>query len=395
MIFVFLSITDWDAPQFGSRQQIALELATRGHQVLFVDIPRAIHSFISDPSGTRQAISRMGKIRSINNRLAVYTPRPVLPVYYHPATNWVNQRLFFRDVQRGLQLTGWQPDVVWTFWPNTAVLLQKFKQTYNCLTAYHCIDDFTAVSYPFVSSQTIASMERAQSQTADLLIARTKKLAERLQKYNSQTVWLPGGVDVARFNPATVTADPEINQLPRPIAGFVGTMDHRIDDDLLLQCAKQLPHVSFALIGPVKQHQISLDALTSLPNVHLFPPCPAAETPAKMAAFDAGLIPYQINSYTKGLSPIKLYEYLAMEKPIVAMTLPYLKREAAHIRLANTAVSFIDHLKTAVSSPPTAAQKHQWRQVALNNAWSKQVDIIEKKLEEEIKPKGSKNKVGL
>ena len=45
--FLFLSTTDWDAPQFGSRQQIALQLARRGHRVLFVEIPRALHGQIS------------------------------------------------------------------------------------------------------------------------------------------------------------------------------------------------------------------------------------------------------------------------------------------------------------------------------------------------------------
>ena len=37
-----------------------------------------------------------------------------------------------------------------------------------------------------------------------------------------------------------------------------------------------------------------------------------------MAAFDVCLIPYVLNDYTKKLSPIKLYEYLALGKPVVA-----------------------------------------------------------------------------
>ena len=380
MTFVFLSITDWDAPQFGSRQQIALELSTRGHNVLFVDIPRAVHSLISDPTGTKQAFSRMGKLRWVNDQLAIYTPRPVLPIYYHPATNWINQRLLVRDVQRGLKLAGWQPNVVWTFWANTAVFLQAFQNRFNTTSVYHCIDDFTAVSYPFVTSQTIASMEREQSEFADFVFTRTRRLADRLQSFNPQTTWLPGGVDVKRFDPARVKADSEISQLPHPIAGFVGTLDHRVDVTLLQKSAQALPNVSFVLIGPVKQHQINLEALKSLPNVHLFPPCPADKTPTKMAAFDVGLIPYHVNNYTKGLSPIKLYEYLAMEKPIVSMALPYVIREAEHVQVAKTAVSFTEAVKTAVSKPPSPSQKQAWRQVALDNAWSKQVDIIEETL---------------
>ena len=108
LTFVFLSTTDWDAAQFGSRQQVAMELARRGHRLLFVEVPRALHSFISDPTGTRKALRRMGKMRWIDETLAVYTPKPVLPVYYHPVSNWVNQRLLVRDVQHALKQVGRQ-----------------------------------------------------------------------------------------------------------------------------------------------------------------------------------------------------------------------------------------------------------------------------------------------
>ena len=380
MTFVFISTTDWDAPQFGSRQQIALELARRGHRVLFIDIPRALHSFISDPTGTRQALARAGKIRWIDQNLAVYTPRMVLPVYYHPVTNWVNQRLLVRDVQRGLKLVGWQPDVVWTYWANTAVFLQKFRQHYQCRTVYHCIDDFTAVSYPFVSSQIIADMERAQCQTVDVIFARTRNLADRLHRFNPETTWLPGGVNARRFDPTQVTADSTINQLPHPIAGFVGTIDNRIDVPLLVQCATQLPHISLALVGPVKQHLVDIRPLQQLSNVHFFPACPFEKVPATIAAFDVGLIPYQLNRYTNELSPIKLYEYLAMTKPVVATTLPYLTREAAHIALAEDAAAFVKNLAAAISTAPTSDQKIAWRQIAETNTWQKQVDEIENNL---------------
>ena len=43
-----------------------------------------------------------------------------------------------------------------------------------------------------------------------------------------------------------------------------------------------------------------------------------------MAAFDVGLIPYLWNDYTRSCFPLKLYEYLAAGKPVVATGLPEL-----------------------------------------------------------------------
>ena len=78
---ICFSTTDWDAPQFGSRQQIALQLIRRGYRILFVEIPRALHSFISDPPGTYKALRRLGQVRQIPAGPLVYTPLPVLPIY--------------------------------------------------------------------------------------------------------------------------------------------------------------------------------------------------------------------------------------------------------------------------------------------------------------------------
>jgi len=147
LTFLTLSTTDWDAPQFGSRQAVARCLAARGHRILFVEVPRAVHSLISDPAGTARSMRRVGRCRPIAERLVAYTPRPVLPVYYHPWTNALNQRLLRRDLRRVLNRLGWQPDVLWTYWPNSGALRGNFGER---MAVYHCIDDFTAVSYPLV-----------------------------------------------------------------------------------------------------------------------------------------------------------------------------------------------------------------------------------------------------
>ena len=76
--FVVLSTTDYDAPQFGSRQQIAHRLAARGHRVLFVEVPRALHSFWTDSDAARVALRRSGRLREAAPRLLAFTPSFVL-----------------------------------------------------------------------------------------------------------------------------------------------------------------------------------------------------------------------------------------------------------------------------------------------------------------------------
>jgi glycosyltransferase involved in cell wall biosynthesis len=374
--FVVLSTTDWDAPQFGSRQQISLELGRRGHRVLFVEIPRAIHSLISDPAGTKKALRRIGRFRRLQPNLAAYTPLPVLPVYYHSWTNAVNQRWLHWLIKATLKRLRWQPDILWTYWPNTAYQAKRFKQA-GCQTVYHCIDDFTAVTYPFVSPAAIAQMEAEQCRQVDHIFTRTKALTEAKKRLNPQTHYLPGGVDSTRFDPSTVQPNADIIQLPHPIVGFVGTFDNRVDVDLLQQIVTALPDYTFVFVGPIKHHVISHQAIYKLPNVVFLPAQPHTAVPATVAAFDVCLIPYRRNPYTQGLSPIKLYEYLAMGKPVIGTKLPYLEREQEHIWLAETVGEFIESIQQAATEAISVDKRNRWRRAAASYSWQQQADVVE------------------
>ena len=373
--FVFISTTDWDAPQFGSRQQIAQLLAKRGHRVLFVEVPRALHSLISAPAETRRALARMGKLRPIHDNLFAYTPRPVLPIYYHPLTNAVNQRLLGRDVRGALRRLGWSPDVLWTYWPNSAYLVGKLGER---AAVYHCIDEFATRSYPLVRDGVIAEMEAELCRKVDVVFARTEALAEAKRRFNPHTQFLPGGVDLSLFDTARPMADaPSIAALPHPRVGFLGTIDDRLDLELLVATFRQLPDVQLVMAGPVKQHLVDLSALAALPNVHFLPAYAHADAPAMIAALDLCLIPYRLNSYTEGLSPLKLYEYLAMGKPVVSTPLPYVQREAAHVSIATDAAHFAAAIQGYLTSPPTAEARAAWQQAAAAVSWASQVDRIE------------------
>ncbi len=80
-------------------------------------------------------------------------------------------------------------------------------------------------------------------------------------------------------------------------------------------------------------------------------------------------------------APIKLYEYLAMGKPVVSVALPYVEREVQHVRIARNEDEFVAAVRAALERPPTAEQRAAWRAVAERQSWAGQVDAIEQALE--------------
>jgi glycosyltransferase involved in cell wall biosynthesis len=348
---------------------------------LFVEVPRALHSLISAPAETRRALTRMGRVRAVEPGLYAYTPWPVLPVYYHPVTNWVNQRALARDVRRAWRGLGWtRPDVLWTYWPNSAALVGRLGER---AAVYHCIDEFGTRAYPLVGAGVIAAQEAELCRKVDLVLARTEALAAAKRRLNPNTEFLPGGVDVALFDPArfdpasAAQVDSPLATLPAPRMGFLGTIDDRVDVDLLVAVARQLPDVALVMAGPVKQHLVDVSALAALPNVHFLPAYAHDAAPAMVAALDVCLIPYRINSYTEGLSPLKLYEYLAMGKPVVTTDLPYVRREAAHVDIAQGSDAFAAAVQCYLAAPPTPALQASRRAAATAVSWEHQVLQIE------------------
>ena len=91
-------------------------------------------------------------------------------------------------------------------------------------------------------------------------------------------------------------------------------------------------------------------------------PKPYDELPRYVAAFDVGIIPYAANSYTPSCFPLKLYEYLAAGKPVVASGLPALAgMEPRRRARAEGVESFVAAIEGRSGSVRRASRAGGWR----------------------------------
>jgi glycosyltransferase involved in cell wall biosynthesis len=106
----------------------------------------------------------------------------------------------------------------------------------------------------------------------------------------------------------------------RPIAGYVGVVDGRIDLELLAALAEQLPDWDIHMVGPVTE--VDEFTLPLLPNIRYLGAHGYRELPAAMARFDVVLMPFALNSRTWAMSRTKMLEYFAAGLPIVSTPVP-------------------------------------------------------------------------
>ncbi len=110
-----------------------------------------------------------------------------------------------------------------------------------------------------------------------------------------------------------------------------------MDVPALLATADALERGTVVLVGG---ENVATTELSSHPRVRLLGQRPYEAMPAYVAAFDVCLVPFGRSALTEGVNPIKLREYLAAGRPVVATPLPAVREYAAVVRLADDPASF-------------------------------------------------------
>jgi len=151
---------------------------------------------------------------------------------------------------------------------------------------------------------------------------------------------------------ATVRHSETFHSKGKFVLGFVGGFGKWVDFDMVLDYAKNNPSTDVWLIGDGEQFNYVKDKIKSydLKNVKLTGMIPKDKVREYMVQMDACIIPFKVNRLTDRVSPIKLFEYWSMGKPVISTGFYEVKEMGAGIVLfikdANELASVIDKLKT-------------------------------------------------
>jgi glycosyltransferase involved in cell wall biosynthesis len=158
---------------------------------------------------------------------------------------------------------------------------------------------------------------RIEERGADIFVV-SQELADRI---SPRAVVVPNGVSPELWCPRH-PAPARIDSLPRPRAIYTGTIDGRLERELVERTAAAVG--SLIMIGHFGDDAV-IRWLRSIQNVHLFGTVGQLELAATVQAADLGVIPHRDQAGIRAMSPLKLYEYLAAGLPVLAVDLPPLR----------------------------------------------------------------------
>ncbi len=150
-----------------------------------------------------------------------------------------------------------------------------------------------------------------------------KNINERFK--DVKTYWLPNGVDVTYYNPTTVTSswrkdnDFNENDVLFLYAGIIGLAQGL---EIILSAAEKLQQqatIKFILVGsgPEKEKLQEIKKTKQLSNVYFFDAVSKTQMPQIVMAIDVSIIPLRKLELFLGAIPSKIFENLAMEKPVI------------------------------------------------------------------------------
>jgi glycosyltransferase involved in cell wall biosynthesis len=367
---VCVSRQDWHAELPTNRQQIMVRAAQRGYPVLFVEagghVGRHLWRLVSGP-GRRSLARRLFAAERPAEGIAVEKAFTVAPWGQRfQLANRINSRLTGLRIRRAARrLEGSR--VLWLYDPTAFELVGRVGED---LTVYDVVDDYAEQVGPDKRRRRfVAEADEQAASRSQLVFATTSGLYERQLARNPETHLVRNGADFAHFSNLNGTA-PEVRELPGPVIGFAGNLtSEKVDFGLVEAVARARPDWSIVLIGPAAENaRATLEPLAQLPNVHVLGFRPYDDLPSFVGGFSVGVIPYQSNAYTLNCSPLKVFEYLAAGKVVVASGLPELAGMEPDVVLAEGADEFVAAVEAALADDaPDAVARRQ--QLARENTW--------------------------
>jgi glycosyltransferase involved in cell wall biosynthesis len=347
---------DWGAHP-SSTQHLVSHLPDRGRVVWVnsiglrrprltaADLGRAARKLLA-ASGARARPAAAARVQAPPPAPGPVVQPIILPMARGAPARALNRALLARSVGGTARAAGLDHPVLWIALPSAVDAIGALNEA---AVVYYCGDDFGALAG--VDHAACLAMERELADRADLILAASPVIAARFPA--GKTHILPHGVDLALFaTPAPRAADLP----PGPVAGFYGSLAEWLDYELIAGVARALPDWRFVFVGSVAA---DIAAISALPNVALLGPRPHAALPSYAQHWTAGLIPFRDNAQIRASNPLKLREYLAAGRPIVATPFPALLPYRAHLAVAASVEEFVAALRAARDDPAGAAAARQ------------------------------------
>jgi teichuronic acid biosynthesis glycosyltransferase TuaH len=362
---------------------IAKHLA-RDNQVFYIENPYTWKSFIV--RNEKEAIERRRAFFSFGSDKVMNTGCPNLKVLVAPplvSINWLPEGKVYRFLLRINEkiILHRIRQIIRNHRVRNYIFINSFNFYYPGighllspdLLVYHCVDP---IVFPVDKKHGLVS-EKKIIEKSDLVICTSRRLYDEKVKLNSNTHFIPNAADIAHSSKALQPGLPVhecLSGISRPIVGYFGNIERRLDYDLLAEVIPANPMLNFVFTGPVSREFVPA-WFYKQPNIHLTGPVPYEDMPRVLKGFDLAMIPFKKDEVSATIFPLKLFEYLGSGTPVVATDFnPDLADfTGSAVAYCSSADSFCDAIIRGLGTDNRRLREERIA-IARRNTWDKRGD---------------------
>lgn len=395
MKILIVQDTDWKLRNPYQQVHIAERMVLRGHEIRVID-----YEILWRTEGKKELFSRRTeeKISRIFPDAKITVIRPgILKI---PVLDYISMlSTYSREINR--QIEEFKPDIVMGNDILTTWLAFRAAKRKNIPTLFYSIDiDYRLVPYRFL--QLLGKwIESWNIRNADLVLSINEGLREytiRMGATREKTEVIRAGIDLDRYDPTKIRGD-EIRERygiakDDIVLFFMGWLYHFSG---LKEVAQELakvkddyPYIKLLIVGKgdayedlVKiQEQFHIKDGMILAGQQSFD-----KIPPFIAAADICLLPAYDNEIMHDIVPIKMYEYMAMGKPVVATKLYGVMKEFGEgngVVYSNNPKQVLNNILEFIKQNALISEGLKVRNIVKNNRWEDITKKFEETLEELI-----------
>jgi len=349
---VCISTHYWNGAWF-RKQHFMSRFNNRGYKIAYVEpsfsIIRKPDFALADNAYNKIFNST---VEEISRDFFVIKPPRYIPLWSKPYLNKLNFRYISIRLSSILEKLGFKDYILWTYNPEFAYGLNALN--YKKLV-FDIVDDLAAYTYnKKIRYRTLTNCMRNLAVKSDLVLTTAYTLFEEFKKFSSNIHLVPNGFDSGIFGQAAQLSTPvDISGIPKPIVGFVGAIFTHLDFELLNNIIQRNKDKSFVFVGGcelgVQNKWLSMTQ--NYPNIFWLGKKKKEEIPSYINKFDVCINPFKVDRVSRSVSPLKVFEYLAMKKPVVSVRMESLEKEkvAPFIYFASSYQDFNDKLNIALN----------------------------------------------
>jgi glycosyltransferase involved in cell wall biosynthesis len=366
---VSLSAVTWGFALVGRTRMLTEAWLRQGQPTTFVQVP-----------SSRTALQRLAAAFRPTDRAPVVRPWPIRPArWWDPANEARLRRAILRraaelrrQLDRLLDLSAATAIVispVWTPWLDGL----PFRRV-----VYDCIDE-VAVHVPRPHLAPLYQKwedELVQRAAGAVVTAECLGVTMHQRRAGLPIAVIRNGVDVERFQ-RLARSSPRPGDVPargRRIVGFVGALYEWIDWKLIAHVVEALPECDFVFVGP-HDGRSSTNVAAHMKNAAFLGARPYDRIPAYLRAFDVCWVPFDQSRVSRAANPVKIYEYLALGKPVVSTPVADTDSFEGLVRVGRSADEIVGHVRAALAEGDAQAGRRV--SFARANSWdSRAADYV-------------------